>query len=432
MHPTGLLGVALFLALAWLLSENRARFPWRIVVGGVALQVVIALLLLKTPGVLDLFEGFAWVVNGVITQADAGIEFVFGPNLADPSGPWGMIFAVRVLPVIIYFAALMAVLYHLGLMQRIVAAFAWVLRRTLGVTGAEALAMAANIFVGQTEAPLCIRPFLSKLTRAQWATLMVGGFATIAGSVLAAYVTVLAGVGEGAAPLRVEFIKHLLTASVMSAPAAFVIARLIVPETESPPDEDVHSAPVGQDATNVLDAAAHGATDGLKLALNVGAMLIAFLGLLALVNWPLREIGRIEAVDAWLAARNIEDLGLETILGWCFTPVAWAMGVAWNDCAQFGSLLGQKLILTEFVAYLSLADMLHAEGGATISARSARIATYALCGFANFASIAIQIGGLTALAPDRRADIVSLSLKAMLGGAMASWMTASIAGVFIS
>lgn len=428
MHLTGLLGLALFLALAWLLSENRRRIPVRTVLGGVALQFVIALLLLKTPGVLDLFEGFAWIVNGVITQADRGIEFVFGPNLADPNGPWGMIFAVKVLPVIIYFAALMAVLYHIGLMQRIVAGLAWVLRRALGVTGAEALAMSANIFVGQTEAPLCIRPFLSKLTRAQWATLMVGGFATIAGSVLAAYVTVLAGSGEGAAEARVEFIKHLLTASVMSAPAAFVIARLIVPETESPPDENIESAPVGEKATNVLDAAAIGATDGLRLALNVGAMLIAFLGLLALVNWPLRELGAIEGVDAWLAARNVEELGLEVILGWIFTPVAWLMGVPWADAANFGSLLGQKLILTEFVAFLSLADMMR---GDELSPRSARLAAYALCGFANFASIAIQIGGLTALAPDRRADIVSLSFKAMLGGAFASWMTACIAGLFI-
>jgi CNT family concentrative nucleoside transporter len=429
MQLTGLLGLALFLALAWLLSENRRRIPIRTVLGGVALQFVIAVLLLKTPGALDLFEGFAWIVNGVITQADRGIEFVFGPNLADPDGPWGMIFAVKVLPVIIYFAALMAVLYHIGLMQRIVAGLAWVLRRALGVTGAEALAMSANIFVGQTEAPLCIRPFLSKLTRAQWATLMVGGFATIAGSVLAAYVTVLAGSGEGAAEQRVEFIKHLLTASVMSAPAAFVIARLIVPETESPPDEDIESAPVGEQATNVLDAAAIGATDGLKLALNVGAMLIAFLGLLALINWPLREIGAIEGVDAWLAARNVEDLGLEVILGWIFTPVAWLMGVPWHDAANFGSLLGQKLILTEFVAFLSLADMMRA---GDLDPRSARVAAYALCGFANFASIAIQIGGLTALAPDRRADIVSLSLKAMLGGAFASWMTACIAGLFIA
>jgi len=429
MQLTGLLGLALFLALAWLLSENRRRIPVRTVLGGVALQFLLALLLLKTPGVVDLFEAFAWIVNGVITQADRGIEFVFGPNLADPGGPWGMIFAVKVLPVIIYFAALMAVLYHIGLMQRIVAGLAWVLRRALGVTGAEALAMSANIFVGQTEAPLCIRPFLSKLTRAQWATLMVGGFATIAGSVLAAYVTVLAGSGEGATEARVEFIKHLLTASVMSAPAAFVIARLIVPETESPPDEDIESAPVGEKATNVLDAAALGATDGLKLALNVGAMLIAFLGLLALINWPLREIGNIEGVDAWLAARNVEDLGLEVILGWIFTPVAWLMGVAWADAANFGSLLGQKLILTEFVAFLSLADMMRADA---LSPRSARLGAYALCGFANFASIAIQIGGLTALAPDRRADIVSLSFKAMLGGAMASWMTACIAGLFIA
>lgn len=431
MQATGLIGVALFIALAWLLSEDRRRFPLRIVLGGVALQFALALLLLKTPGVIDLFEWFARFVNGVIVQADRGIEFVFGPALNNPDGPWGMIFAVKVLPVIIYFAALMAVLYHIGLMQRVVAILAWTLRRTLGVTGAEALAMAANVFVGQTEAPLCVRPFLDRLTRAQWMTLMVGGFATIAGSVLAAYVTVLAGSGPDAAPLRVEFIKHLLTASVMSAPAAFVMARLIVPETETPIEDDLRGTHMGPRATNVLDAAALGAGDGLRLALNVGAMLIAFLGLLALVNWPLRELGQIGAVDAWLSARGVEELGLEALLGWLFTPVAWAMGIPWSDAANFGSLLGQKLILTEFVAYFSLGEMMRAEGGALLSARSARIATYALCGFANFASIAIQIGGLTALAPDRRRDIVSLSFKAMLGGAMASWMTASVAGILL-
>lgn len=426
---TGLLGVAVLLAMAWMISENRKAFPWKMVVAGVLLQGALGLLLLKTPGVIQAFDLFARLVNGVIVRADAGIAFVFGPQLTDPSGPWGMIFAIKVLPVIIFFASLMAVLYHLGIMQRLVAALAWLLRKTLGVTGVEAMVMASNVFVGQTEAPLCIRPYLDKLTRAQLATLMVGGFATIAGSVLAAYVGILGGIDDAQ---RTEFIKHLLTASVMSAPAAFVIARILVPETEQPPEEDFKAAPVAYDASNVLDAAAHGASDGLRLALNVGAMLIAFVALLALINWPLEALSGWEPVRTWLDARGIEMLGFEVILGWIFTPLAWAMGVELADAGIVGSFLGQKLILTEFVAYASLGDAIHAEGGSLISDRSAKISAYALCGFANFASIAIQIGGLTVLAPNRRKDIVSLSLRAMLGGAFASWMTASIAGLLIT
>ncbi len=428
---TGILGVIVLVALAWAISEDRRRFPWRMVVAGTLLQVALALLLLRAPGVIQAFDAFAMLVNGVIERANAGIAFVFGARLMDPTGPWGMIFAVRVLPVIIFFASLMAVLYHLGVMQRIVAGLAWLLRRTLGVTGAEALAMASNVFVGQTEAPLCIRPYLDRLTRAQMATLMIGGFATIAGSVLAAYVGMLGGTAPEDAPARVEFIKHLLTASVMSAPAAFVMARIIVPEKETPQDEHVEAAPVGYRAANVFDAAAYGASDGLKLALNVGAMLIEFVALLALVNWPLEAVSGWAPVRGWLDARGVETLNLQTLLGWVYLPLAWLMGVEAADAGLVGSLMGQKLVLTEFVAYSSLGEAIHAEGGARVSERSARIAAYALCGFANFASIAIQIGGLTALAPERRKDIVSLSLRAMLGGALASWMTAAIAGVVV-
>lgn len=426
------------IGLAWLISEQRRRFPWRVVVGGVLLQIGLALTLISLPPVVAVFQFIAEVIVGVIAQADAGIAFVFGPQLADPSGPWGFVFAFKVLPVIIYFAALMAVLYHLGVMPRIVAALAWCLQRTLGVSGPEALAMAANVFVGQTEAPLCIKPYLDKMSRAGLMTLMVGGFATIAGSVLAGYVGFLSPVPLDAAPEVIEaaradqamWVRHLLTASVMSAPAAFVMARVLVPEEDAGRAEE-HVHQVEQPAANLLDAAANGATDGLRLALNVAAMLIAFVALLALVNWPLEAIGSWGPVEGVLAARGIESLNLQTILGWVFAPLAWTMGVEWADASFVGRLMGEKIVATEFIAFASLAEAVNAEGGPAISERSAAIGAFALCGFANFGSIGIQIGGLSAIAPSRRAEFVSLALRAMLGGAFASWMTASIAGIFL-
>lgn len=429
----GLIGICVLVGFAWLMSEHKRRFPFRLVLSGVALQFVLGVLLLRTPGVVDAFGYLAQFVNGVISRADAGIEFIFGPNLSDPQGPWGFVFAIRVLPVIIFFASLTAVLYHLGVMQRLVAGLAWLLRRTLGVTGTEALAMASNVFVGQTEAPLCIKPYLERMTRAQLTTLMVGGFATIAGSVLAAYVGILGGTDDA---LRVVYIKHLLAASVMSAPAAFVISRVIVPETDTPFEEGLHAVTEeGDRATNVLDAAAAGATDGLHLALNVGGMLVAFVALLALINWPIEAIGDWAPVHDWLLHNRVlagdEKLDLQTVLGALFMPLAWTMGIPWGDAGHFGSLLGQKLIVTEFFAFLSLGDMINDPSGPQLSERSAQIAAYALCGFANFASIAIQIGGLTSLAPGQRRNFVTLGFKAMFGGAFASWMTACVAGILI-
>ena len=430
---TGLIGIVVMLGLATILSEDRRRFPWRMAIVGILMQFALAALLLKTPGVVAIFDGVARVVNGAIGRADAGIVFLFGEQLGMPTGPVGFVFAVRALPVIIFFASLMAVLYHIGVMQRIIAALAWLLRGVLGVSAPEALAMASNVFVGQTEAPLCIKPYLERMTRSQMATVMVGGFATIAGSVLAAYVGILGGVGEEAEPQRVLFIKHLLTASVMSAPAAFIMARIIAPEQPGAATGAGHlTAYEAPRHANVFDAAAAGATDGLKLAANVGAMLIAFVALLSLVNWPLEALGKIEPVHGWLVAMGAHGLSLQVILGWIFTPLAWAMGVPSADCAAFGSLLGEKLVATEFIAYSSLGEMMHAQPTPQIGSRAAQIAAYALCGFANFASVGIQIGGLTSLAPDQRRTIVTLGLKAMLGGALASWLTACIAGVLIS
>ncbi|MEM9374437.1 MAG: nucleoside transporter C-terminal domain-containing protein, partial [Planctomycetota bacterium] len=331
-------------------------------------------------------------------------------------------------PKIIFFASLMAVLYHIGLMQRVVAMLAWLLRSTLRVTGTEALVTAANVFVGHTEAPLCVRPYLGRMTRSQLNLIMTGGFATIAGSVLAAYIGMLGGADEAS---RAIWVKQLVTASVMSAPAAFVLAKIIVPETEPVPDDtDATLAAPETPHSNVLDAAAHGATEGLKLALNVAAMIMAFVSLLALVNLPINALGEVAWVDARLSAAGIDSLNLETIMGWCFAPIAWVMGVPGEDCVFFGRLMGEKLVVTEFLAFQSLAEALNpAEGPPRISERSGRMAVFALCGFANFASIGIQIGGLSVLAPERRAMLARLGLRAMAGGALASWLTATIAGV---
>lgn len=421
---TGLLGVAVLLGIAAALSTDRRRIPVRLVATGVLLQAALAFLFLRFEPVVAVFDRFARLVTRVISFADEGIAFIFGRQITDPAGPWGFIFAVKVLPVIVFFASVMGALYHLGVMQRVIAAVAWVLRRTLRVTGAEALSAAANIFVGQTEAPLCVKPYIPSMTRAQLMAVMTGGFATIAGSVMAAYISMLGGDSDEA---RVLFAKHLMTASVMSAPAGFVMARIMLPETQTPPDESLRAL-VRQERTtrNVLDAIAAGATDGLRLALNVAAMLVAFVALLAMINWPLEALGRWEWVSR--LRPGSPPLTLQHLLGLVLRPLAWTMGVPWDECGRFGSLLGHQVILTEFVAYDQLARGIRA---GEISPRSAQIAAYSLCGFANFPSIAIQIGGLSAIAPDRRSDFAALGLRAMTAGALACWMTGAVAGLFI-
>ncbi|MCX5690640.1 MAG: NupC/NupG family nucleoside CNT transporter [Planctomycetota bacterium] len=416
-HLRGLLGVLVLLAIAFAFSSNRRRISPRIVIAGLIMQFIIAWACLSFTPVVELFQAFAQGVTRVISFADEGTIFLFG-NLADASKPWGFVFAIKVLPVIIFFASFMSVLYYLGIMQPIVAALAWVLRRTLGVTGAEALLGAANIFLGQTEAPLTVKPFIASMTRSQIMAIMTGGFATIAGSVLAAYVGILGGdTDEG----KVLFAKHLMTASLMSAPAGFVMAKIMLPETETPPSEQLgslsDSGEVG--ARNVVDAAAAGATEGMRLAANVAAMLVAFVALIAMLNWPLA------ALCVWL---KFEPLTFQSILGVVFKPLAWCMGIPAKDCGLFGAVLGQQVIATEFVAYLDLGK--HIANG-TMDKRSCQIATYALCGFANLPSIAIQIGGFSAMAPSRRGDFASIAPRAMVAGALACWMTGSIAGLFI-
>ncbi len=422
---TGVIGILVLLSIAYAMSTARKRIAWRVVLGGIALQLGLAGLLLRFPPAVSVFDALAAGVNRVILFADDGTRFLFG-NLADSGGPWGFVFAIRVLPVIVFFAALMGVLYHLGVMQRVVAVVAAVLRKTMGITGVEALSASANIFVGQTEAPLCVRPYIARMTRSQIMTLMTGGFATIAGSVLAAYVGILGGDDDAS---RILFAKHLLTASLMSAPAGLLMAKIVVPETEAPFGESVRELSDERSTRNVVDAAAAGATDGLKLALNVAAMLCAFVALLAMLNWPLAAFSELPSVAAWRAGYGIPVLTFQNIIGAAFKPLAWTLGVPWADCAVFGSLIGQQLVATEFVAYLKLGEAIQR---GTISPRAAQMATYALCGFANFPSIAIQIGGLSALAPERRGEFAALGLRAMFAGALACWMTCTVAGLFIA
>jgi CNT family concentrative nucleoside transporter len=425
MNPKGLIGVAVLMLVAYALSTDRKRINYRIVLAGLVLQFITAFLFLKSGPVLALFDGIGEAVAKVCSFADAGTAFIFN-KVSDDSGPWGFIFAVKVLPVIVFFASLMSVLYHLRAMQFVVAGFAWVLRATLGITGAEAVSSAANIFLGQTEAPLLVRPYIAGMTRSQLMSIMTGGFASIAGSVLAAYVGILGGNDPAS---RALFAKHLVAASVMSAPATFVAAKLMLPETESPRDESLRSLLSDQRTTrNVVDAAAAGASDGLHLALNVAAMLVAFVALVAMLNWPLAALSEWAPIAHWRDAHHLPLFTIQNLLGLVLRPVAWMMGVSPEGTSQFGSLLGQQIIVTEFIAYADLGEMI--KHGA-IGSRDAQIATYALCGFCNLPSIAIQIGGIGGMAPSRRSDIATLGLRAMTAGAISCWMAAAIAGVFI-
>jgi CNT family concentrative nucleoside transporter len=413
--PRAILGVAFFCLVAWLLSSDRKRVPWRVVGWGLGLQVLLAWWVLGTAGGARIIDGASAFFRKLISMTDAGTQLVFGP-LADPErmgpvfGPENAYnFAFKALPVIIFFSALMAVLYHLGIMQVVVWAVARVMSALMGVSGAESMSTAANVLAGQTEAPLVVRPYIPRMTRSELMALMTGGFATIAGSVLGVYMGI---VGP-------EYAPHLIGASVMAAPGAFVMAKLMQPETEEPVTGGKVELKVERDASNLIEAIANGTTVGLKLWLNVIAMLIAFVALIALVDWILSGAGGVT---------------LAQLFGWAFAPVAWLIGVeGWHDCQLFGSLLGTKIAINEFVAYTQLAPMEPGSGGEVVfqSARAAKMATYALCGFANFGSIGIQIGGITPLAPERKTDIARTAVRAMVAGAMASCVSACIAGVFL-
>jgi CNT family concentrative nucleoside transporter len=407
------LGLFGFLAICWFFSENRKRINWQTVIVGLGLQILLGVVVLYwKPGnqaLRDLSTG----VDNFLNLSVAGGSFVFGVlSSSDAVGSVfgagnGFIFAFMVLPTIIFFSAVMAVLYHLGVMQWVVKIIASTMVRFMKTSGSETLSVSANIFVGQTEAPFLIKPFLSRMTRSELMAVMTGGFATIAGGVFALYV--LFGVPA----------QHLIVASVMSAPAALVIAKILVPETEPSETLGKVEAKMEKTSSNLVEAATTGTTDGLSLALNVGAMLIAFLGLIAAVNWLLSFF-----TPDFAYFSQIEGLTLQRILGWLFSPFAFLLGVEWNDIPEVGQLLGLKVAVNELVAY----DVLTHQVRSHISDRSFTIATYALCGFANLGSIGIQIGGISALCPERRKDLAQLAPKAMMAGAFASWMTAAVAG----
>jgi CNT family concentrative nucleoside transporter len=431
-----LLGLLAFIALAWVMSSHKRRFPWRIVFWGVGLQALFAVLILKTAPGRWIFQGLTEAVNVLLGFTEAGSRFIFGnlvrnnvpvgTPLGDPTmGPipagteiaWastGGYFAFTVLPIIIFFSSLMSILYHIGLMGWVVRGMAAVMRRTMKISGAESLSAAANIFVGQTEAPLVVRPYVAGMTMSELMVVMTGGFATIAGSVLAAYVGMLRGVFP-------DIAGHLIAASVMSAPAALAIAKVMIPETETPETLNSSASTSQRETVNVIDAAARGAGDGLKLALNVGAMLLAFIALLAMLNYLIGALGGVF---------GLADLSVERMLGWLFWPFAWAMGIPAAECGAAAQLLGEKIVLTEFIAYLHLGQLLEA-GQLDLSYRSMVILTYALCGFANVGSIAVQLGGIGSIAPTRRSDLARLGLRAMIAGTLAAFMTATIAGVLI-
>ena len=419
----GILGMAVLLAVAWVLSANRRRFPLRTVIGGIALQWVLALAVLRTDLGRDVFNGLARAVNVMLEATTAGAAFVLGNLVEVRLGEWGMVFAATALPSIIVFSSLSALGYHLGVLQFCVELMARVMRRLMGVSGAESLSAAGNVFLGQTEAPLLVRPYIPKMTESELMALMVGGFATISAGVMASYVAILGGDD----PIRrVEVARHFLTAVLMSAPASFVIAKIMVPETQTPRTTGTVRLKVEKKTTNVVHALAVGAADGLKLALNVAAMLIAFIAVIALIDKGLILLGGVGWVVPIVEWLGLERLDLAGILGLIFWPVARLIGVEPGDCRSMGSLLGTAMASNEFVAYLSLGEMVR-EG--TVSDRTVRLATYSLCGFANFSSIAIQIAGIGGIAPDRRADLARLGLRAMLGGALACWMTGTIAGI---
>lgn len=399
-----LLGLFVMIGIAYALSEKKKAIQWRPVVTGLLLQVVFGLIIMKTTFGRNFFDTIGKGFNAILAYTTEGSKFLFG-GLAVPSDSLGFIFATMVLPTIIFMSALMSVLYHIGIMQKVVELVAKIMMKVMRTSGAESLAAAANIFVGQTEAPLVIKPFIGKMTKSEIMSLMTGGMATVAGGVLAAYV------GFGVDP------AHLLAASVMSAPAALVCAKLLIPETEESVTAGVVKVDLPKNATNTIEAAANGASDGLRLAVNVAAMLLAFIALIAMLNGILGALGGLV---------GFPQLSFELIMGYVNAPIAWLLGVPWEDCFAVGSILGKKLVLNEFVGYL---DLIAVKG--QLSERAAIITTYALCGFSNFSSIAIQVGGIGSLAPEKRSVLAAYGLKAMIGGTLACYMTACIAGLFI-
>ncbi|PAM67048.1 NupC/NupG family nucleoside CNT transporter [Stenotrophomonas maltophilia] len=417
----GLFGLAVLIGITWLFSNNKRAVDWKLVATGITLQIAFAALVILVPGGRDVFDALGKGFVKVLSFVNEGSGFIFG-SLMDTKN-YGFIFAFQVLPTIIFFSALMGVMYHLNVMQAIVRVMAWSITKVMRVSGAETTSVCASVFIGQTEAPLTVRPYIARMTQSELLTMMIGGMAHIAGGVLAAYVGMLGG---GDPVQQAFYAKHLLAASIMAAPATLVVAKLLIPETGTPLTRGTVKMEVEKTSSNIIDAAAAGAGDGLKLALNIGAMLLAFIALIALLNAPLTWFGEVTG----LAAAIGKPTNLSTIFGYVLAPIAWVIGTPWADATTVGSLIGQKVVINEFVAYTELSQIVNGQvAGVSLSDEGRLIATYALCGFANFSSIAIQIGGIGGLAPERRHDLAKFGLRAVLGGTIATFMTATIAGV---
>ncbi len=423
----GVLGVVIMLGICYLMSSNRKAISWRLVLIGMGFQIALAALLLYVPFISSIFDSIAGAFTKFLEFSEAGALFLFG-DLASPNSSLGYIFAFRVLPTILFFSAFSSVLYYFGILQLIIKGAAWVMTRTMGLSGPESIAAAANVFIGQTEAPLVVKPYLEKMSKSEILCLMTGGMATIAGGVFAAYIGFLGGDDTAT---KIEFAKHLLTASIISAPAAIVAAKMLFPETEKTfSKERIETS--GDVGNNLLDAISKGTTDGIKLAVNVGAMLLVFTALVftinkAIMNGPGEWFHLNELVVDSTNGR-FEGFTFTYILGLIFAPIAWLLGTPGDDILVMGQLLGQKTVINEFVAYAELQKI--QAGTVALSKKSLIIATYALCGFANFASIGIQIGGIGAIAPKQRKLLTELGIKALIGGTIASFLTAALVGMF--
>ena len=418
----GAMGMIFLILVAYLLSNNRSKINWALVGKGLLLQVIIAIAVLKVPFIEHGFDFISRAFVKVISFTNSGVNFLFAQfGFGEIQGQL-MNFAFTILPTIIFFSALVSLFYYYGIIQKIVYAFAWLMKKVMNLSGAESLAAAGNVFLGQTESPLLVKPYLGKMTKSEMMCLMTGGMATIAGGVLAAYVGFLGGDD----PVQQAFFaKHLLTASIISAPAAIIAAKILIPETEAiDKDLSVDKTKLG---TNALEALSNGTTDGLKLAINVGAMLLVFISIMALGNYVLGYTGRITGLNEWITVNTpYTALSFEFILGYVGRPIVWLMGVNWAESIYVGELLGTKTVLNEFVGYMRLGEM---KTDGLLSEKSTIISTYILCGFANFASIGIQIGGIGALVPSRKGLLSQLGVKALIGGTMACLMTAAIVGM---
>lgn len=424
----GILGMLFLLLIAFLFSNNRKRINWKTTGLGLLVQLVLAVGVLKVPAVQWVFNQMGIFFNSVLEFTAAGSAFLFG-NLMKVDDPTiGYVFAFQILPTILFFSALTSVLYYLGIIQKVVKGLAWMLTRILGISGPESLSVAGNIFLGQTEAPLLIKAYLEKMNRSEMLLVMIGGMATVAGGVLAAYIGFLGGNDP---QLRLEFARHLIAASVMAAPGAIVISKMLYPQTE-PIDSEVRIS-TEKIGSNLLDAIANGTTEGLKLAVNVGGMLLVFVAFIAMLNGILDWIGGTTTLNDWIAAHSpYEKLSLEAVLGGLFAPLMWIIGVNSSDIMQMGQLLGIKLAASEFVAYIQLAELKDVTQASHLGyQKSIIMATYMLCGFANFASIGIQIGGIGSLAPGQRKTLSEFGLKAVLGGTLASLLSAAMAGMIL-